>query len=142
MIVGVVRLRLALPGVDSSRSKGRAIRSILDRVRARLHISAAEVDAQTRLQQAILGFSTVGSDRGRVDSVLDRLVEVVESQGDAQVMGVERELLDYDHIGDDDMPPTLAEKFGAAAEVSPTERTVTIRPGSLGFGSRGEGEEE
>ncbi|MFP5309040.1 MAG: DUF503 domain-containing protein [Actinomycetes bacterium] len=76
--VGVARIELHLPGVDSLKGK----RALLNRARAALRndldVSVAEVGRQDTWQRATLGVGVVASSAGGVDRVLDRLVAVVE----------------------------------------------------------------
>jgi len=158
MVVGITRVTLALPGNDSLKGKRSVVKKLLERVRARFHLSAAEVDAQDSLQRAVLGFATVGSDGRKVTTVLERMVDFIDDAGLAQVVAVEQETVNYgdDALGED-VWGSYAEKFGAdeswpPAGVTPavgegpgtveTEHRVRIRPGSLGFGSRKANEDD
>ena len=152
MVVGITRVTLALPGNDSLKGKRSVVKKLLERVRARFHLSAAEVAAHDSLQRAVLGFATVGSDGRKVATVLERMVDFIDDAGLAQVVAVEQETVNYgdDTLGED-VWGSYAEKFGAddvwppegvapaagdAAPESGSGHRVRIRPGSLGFGSR------
>ena len=154
MVVGITRVTLALPGNDSLKGKRSVVKKLLERVRARFHLSAAEVAAHDSLQRAVLGFATVGSDGRKVATVLERMVDFIDDAGLAQVVAVEQETVNYgdDTLGED-VWGSYAEKFGAddvwpPEGVAPAGRgtrgpgiegsghRVRIRPGSLGFGSR------
>ncbi len=114
MVVGITRVSLALPGNDSLKGKRSVVKKLLERVRSRFHISAAEVDAQDSLQRAVLGFATVGSDGRKVATVLERMVDFIDDAGLAQVVAVEQETVNYgdDALGED-VWGSYAEKFGA-----------------------------
>ena len=140
MMVGVLRLQLLLPGTASLKEKRAILRRLLDRVRGRFHISAAEVSEHESHQSAVVGFSTVGADGAKVSRVLERVAKFVEGMGLAEVAAVEQEVVRYDEF---EGPPTsLAEKYGL-----PDHEGVTVdedrpgmrggfRPGSLGLGSK------
>jgi uncharacterized protein len=62
VFVGVLRLVLHLPGAQSLKDKRQVVRSFKDKVRARLHLSVAEVGNADRLQVATLGVSVISAD--------------------------------------------------------------------------------
>ena len=152
MIVGISRIGLILPGNSSLKGKRSIVRKLLDRVRARFHVSAAEVADQDAHQRAVLGFCTVGADGRKIEQVLQRLLDFVEDSGLGQVISSESEVVDYaDLVGDLEVE-SYAEKFGfgddevpwtgeSEAEAAPSGKRSSIRPGSLGFGS-GSGADE
>ena len=138
MMVGVLRLQLMLPGTASLREKRAVLRRLLDRVRGRFHISAAEVSEHELPQSAVVGFSTVGADGAKVARVLDRVAKFIETSGLVEVTAVEQEVVRYDEF--EAPPSSLAEKYGLP---DPDDVTVDderpgrggFRPGSLGLGS-------
>ncbi|MFW6369293.1 MAG: DUF503 domain-containing protein [Myxococcota bacterium] len=148
MLIGISRVGLVLPGNDSLKGKRSVVRKILDRVRARFHVSAAEVEEHDVHQRAVLGFCTVGSDGRKIQQVLDRLLDFVEDTGLAQVVSSESEVVGYsDLVGELEME-SYAEKFGMddlpwsdeegkekPPESLPKRRETVLKPGSLGFGS-------
>ena len=78
MVVGVMTLRLAIPGARSLKDKRRALRSVKDRLKARHNVSVAEVDGHEYWQTAVLGVSAVGTDRAFVEKTLDAAASVVK----------------------------------------------------------------
>jgi uncharacterized protein len=163
MIVGISRIGLVLPGNDSLKGKRSVVRKLLDRVRARFHVSAAEVADHDDHKRAVLGFCTVGADGRKVEQVLSRLLDFVEDSGLGQVVSTETDVVDYaDLVGELEVE-SYADKFGLSeedlrlmrggrggapsgdgAEDQPADsaRRMRIRPGSLGFGSGGGEDEE
>ncbi len=139
MMVGVLRVQLLLPGTATLKEKRAILRRLLDRVRGRFHISAAEVSEHESHQSAVVGFSTVGADGGKVARILERVAKYIEGTGLAEVAAVEQEVVRYDEF---EGPPTsLAEKYGLPDEgVTVDEDRPGARggfqPGSLGLGSR------
>ena len=91
MVVGISRVRLMVTALE----KRAVVRRIKDKVLARHHVSVAEVGDPERGETAELGFAVVGSDRGVVDSVLDRVMAIVEAE--AKVIADDRDVV---HFGD------------------------------------------
>lgn len=96
MVVGVCQMVLVLPGNQSLKGKRKVIRSVLDRVRARFNVAAAEVADMDDWRRSVLGFSVVSNDVSHANSMLDTVASFVESSADAVV--VDR-LLEIVHIG-------------------------------------------
>ena len=94
MIVGAAVVELQIHGSHSLKAKRGVVRSIAQRVRNRFNLSVAEVGGQGTWQLAVLGFSTVGSDRRRVREVLEQALTFVEELHLAEVMNSDLELID------------------------------------------------
>lgn len=95
MVVGVLRLTLAVHGAHSLKEKRHAVRKITDRVRARYNVSIAEVGENDVWQRAVLGLCAVANDRSFVNEVLDKIVRDVEKLGVADIVSREMEIETY-----------------------------------------------
>jgi len=93
MVVGVLSLRLYIPGAHSLKDRRRALRSIKDRLRSQFNVSVAEVDAHDVWQSAVLGVSAVGFDRPYVEELLDRVITLVRSSRHVELVSSEREFI-------------------------------------------------
>lgn len=91
MHVGVQVFRLHLPGCTSRKAKRSVVKSLRERIRNRFNVSVVESGALEQTDRAELTVAVLGSDRGRVDSILDRVDAFVESDGRAVLAGVHRE---------------------------------------------------
>ena len=94
MIVGAAAIEIHVHGSQSLKSKRGVVRSIAQRVRNRFNISVAEVGGQGTWQLAVIGLTTVGSDRRVIRSVLERALVFVEELHLAEVLRSDMELLD------------------------------------------------
>lgn len=81
MVVGVVRLELALPGNGCLKGKRRVIKSLVDRLRHRFNVSVAEVGHQDAHQRAALAVACVSGDRTVCGQVLEAVMRVVDASG-------------------------------------------------------------
>jgi len=97
MVIGVGRIVLVLPGNSSLKGKRKVIRSILDRVRARFSVAAAEVDNMDDWRRATLGFAVVSNDSSHANSMVDAVLSYVEASVDAVVVDRHLELV---HMAD------------------------------------------
>jgi hypothetical protein len=93
MWVGAAIVELRVHGSRSLKEKRGVVRRLLQRLRNRMNVSAAEVGGQDTWQRAVLGVVAVGHDRVKLRGVLERAVEFVEGTGLAEVVGSDVELL-------------------------------------------------
>lgn len=80
MTVGILHLRLAVPAAGSLKAKRSVIKSLKDRVAGKFNVSIAEVGDQDKWQSAWLGVAAVGTDTPFVQSVLDHVINFIESE--------------------------------------------------------------
>lgn len=85
MVVAVCRVELVIPGANSLKAKRMVLRSVLDRIRARFHVSIAEVGEQDTWQRASVGFAVVSNDRSHVNSIADQIVSAIGGARDCYI---------------------------------------------------------
>jgi len=93
VIIGVVRIRLHLPGCRSLKEKRRHLGTIKARLAEAFNVSVAEVEDQDKWQSCVLAVAHVGLSRPVVDSLLAKAVNNVEAYHDAQLLDYETELI-------------------------------------------------
>lgn len=79
--VGVLRLKLEIPGARSLKDRRRAVAHVRDRLRARGSLSVAEVGHLHDHTHAVLAVATVDHEAVGARSALDRIAHEVESWG-------------------------------------------------------------
>ncbi len=93
MIVGACKLHLYLPGVASLKEKRSIIKPLLNQLRRRFEVAAAEVDHQDVWQTADIAVVVVATESGHVYTVLERAIHWVEDNYfQVQVIDWETEL--------------------------------------------------
>jgi uncharacterized protein YlxP (DUF503 family) len=100
MVVVVALFELHIEYAQSLKDKRQVVRSLKDRLRHTFHVSANEVAFQDLLQRARLAVSFVTDRHDSADSLLDRIQNFVESQGNAVLAGWTSEKLDFDEEAD------------------------------------------
>jgi uncharacterized protein YlxP (DUF503 family) len=95
MFVGVARIVLQIPGARSLKDRRRVVKSLKDRVRARLPVSVAEVGDLERYQVATLGVCVVSNDSARCSEVLSRVANLAAEATDALVADVGTEIVSF-----------------------------------------------
>jgi len=93
MIIGTCQVDLLIADNRSLKGKRKVIKSIKDRVRSRFNVSIAEIGHQEEWQRATLGIVCVSNDIRLVDSVLNKVVNLIETSSDATLMDYQIEIL-------------------------------------------------
>ncbi len=95
MVVGMLRLDLAVFGSTSLKDKRRAIRSLKDRLASRFNASVAEVDGLDSHQRAVLGVALVANDAAFVHGCLDKMVDFARMDREAHLVKHEKQTWDW-----------------------------------------------
>lgn len=94
MIVGACLIRLRLPENHSLKEKRRVVKSVVERVKVRFGVAAAEVGSNDLWQIADIGVSCVSGSSAHAAAILGNVVSFVEeSRLDAELLDVYTELL-------------------------------------------------
>lgn len=93
MVIGTCRIELSLPESSSLKDKRRVIVSLLERMRHKFNVSAAEVDGQDLWQRAVIGVAMVSNETRHCSEVLSRVVRWIESSGEALLVDYQVEIL-------------------------------------------------
>jgi uncharacterized protein len=79
-----------LPSCHSLKEKRAVIRPILEGVRRRYQVAAAEVGYQEKWQRALLGMACVSGQAGHAKEVLDNVERFVWSFSEIEVLNAEQ----------------------------------------------------
>ena len=94
MNVGVLRVKLRLPGILSLKDKRHIVKSITSRVGNKFNVSVAEVGDQGLWQLATLGAGFVSDDSRFTNEVLSKVVDfITESRPDAEILDYAIEII-------------------------------------------------
>jgi uncharacterized protein YlxP (DUF503 family) len=95
MFIGVARLVLQIPGARSLKERRRVVKSLKDRLRARLPVSVAEVGDVERYQVATLGLAVISRDAPRCQEVLSSAASLAAGSHGAVLADVATELVPF-----------------------------------------------
>lgn len=93
MVVGIGTITFRLHDCHSLKEKRRIVKSIVNRMRNTFNASVAEVDANDFYHRAAIGFAMVGNDQRVINSKLDKLLNMAEDSGIAEVIDSDLELI-------------------------------------------------
>jgi uncharacterized protein YlxP (DUF503 family) len=91
MVVGILKLQLAIPENHSLKGKRGVVKSIQARVGNEFNVSVTECGDQELWQSAVLGFAAAGTSQTVVEATLRRIIDFVDNLGMAQLGAAEVE---------------------------------------------------
>jgi uncharacterized protein YlxP (DUF503 family) len=91
--IGVLELTFRLDGCRSLKDKRSVVKSLVDRVRHRFNVSAAETEHQDVWDLAGVGIAVISGDRGVVERLLAELTDYAEATTEAELVGIHSEIL-------------------------------------------------
>ncbi len=93
MLIGTAYYELFLYTPQSLKEKRALLKSLLERMRQRFNISAAEIDYQDLWQRALLGVAIISNDAAHIDKILDSVTRFIENFSDeVELTTVKKEL--------------------------------------------------
>ncbi|MDX9817940.1 MULTISPECIES: DUF503 domain-containing protein [Desulfococcus] len=93
MVVGIGIMTFRLHDCRSLKGKRKIVKSIIARLRNQFNASVAEIGANDVYHQAEIGVSLVGNDRQVINSKLDKLFNMADSLGLAEMIDTELEII-------------------------------------------------
>lgn len=82
---GLLTVTLTIHGAQTLKDKRQVVRSLLDRIRHGLHLSAAETGSLDNCRRGELGVAAVSNDGRQVLLLLEKALGLIDSEPRAQV---------------------------------------------------------
>ncbi|MHB8482097.1 MAG: DUF503 domain-containing protein [Nitrospiria bacterium] len=79
MIIGVLSVRLHIPGSHSLKDKRQAIKSVIERTKNKFNVAVAEIGDNDLWQRAVLGIVCVGNEKKIVNQIIDNVLNFIRS---------------------------------------------------------------
>ena len=93
MRIGTLKLTFNIPWANSLKDKRMVVKSLTTKLRDKFGVSVAEIDGQDIHRTAVLGVACVGDAAAQIDSVLDHMLNWIETNSEAPLTKVEREII-------------------------------------------------
>jgi len=93
MVIGFGTISLRLPENNTLKGKRKIIKSILGKMKNTFNVSAAEVDYNDIHRKSEIGFSMVGNETGHINSKMDKLINMVDDSGLAELIDTQIEIM-------------------------------------------------
>lgn len=91
MIIGTAKITIYAPWVHSLKEKRMIVKSLCAKIRNKFNVSIAEVEAQDVHQTIVLGFACVTGESSITDSIIDNVVNFIESNTEGEIIDINRE---------------------------------------------------
>jgi uncharacterized protein len=95
MVIGTGVIRLRIHDCRSLKGKRKIVKSVIQRIRNNFNASVAEVGANDIYQRAEIGIAMVGNNSQVINSKLDKVFNMVEDLGLAEVVDNEYDIITY-----------------------------------------------
>ena len=93
MVVGVGLITFRLHECHSLKEKRRVVKTVIAQLRNNFNASVAEVADNDVHQRALVGFALVGNDQGLINFKIDKMFNLAEELGLAEIIDTEMELI-------------------------------------------------
>ena len=93
MVVGIGGITLRLHACRSLKSKRKIVKAIINQIRNHFNASVAEVAANDVHQRAEIGFALAGNDKTVINSKIDKIFNLVDTLGLAEIIDTEMEII-------------------------------------------------
>jgi uncharacterized protein YlxP (DUF503 family) len=85
MIVSMIQIIFQIPDIANIKEKRRVIKSVLEKMRKRYHLSAAEVDLNDSLSFAQIGGAFVSNSKTFGETVLQKAFDMIEKETNVRI---------------------------------------------------------
>jgi hypothetical protein len=93
MIVGTGIITLRLHDCRSLKGKRKVVKSMINKLRNNFNASVAEIGSNDVYQRAEIGFSLVGNDQALINSKIDKMFNMADDLGLAEIIDTEMEII-------------------------------------------------
>ena len=80
MVISMIQIIFEIPDIISIKEKRRIVKSVLEKMRRRFHMSAAEIDLQDSLSFAQIGGAIVSNSKIFGEKVLQKAFDLFEKE--------------------------------------------------------------
>ena len=93
MVTGLGKVTFRLHDCRSLKGKRKVVKSIITRLRNHFNASVAEVGANDNHQRIEIGIALIGNSRPLINSKLDKIINLADSMGLAELVDSEMEII-------------------------------------------------
>ncbi len=93
MIIGICRIEIFLPNLQSLKEKRRVLKRLIQKLRQKYNISIAEIENQDKWQRTTLAVVCVSTSSRFVNKVIDQILNEVEKFNEGHIIKCEKEII-------------------------------------------------
>lgn len=91
MNIFLMNITLRASWVHSLKEKRMVVKSIVNKLKNKFNISVSEVAEQDIHQTIVIGVVGIGGTTAQVDSTMEHIINFIEDNTDAEIIGIEKE---------------------------------------------------
>lgn len=95
MVAGILKITVHIGGMNSLKEKRRVIKSILDKIRAKFNVSAAETGRQDEWNACEMGFSFVSNEASHADGMLSAIIRFIDFDARVEIVDTQSEIIHF-----------------------------------------------
>lgn len=96
MFTGTAKICIHLPAADTLKDKRRIVKSVIERLKSRFNVSAAEIDRLDNKRMAVIGIAVVSNDRTFTVSQLETIMNFIYNDGRFYVGDVKTDVVAFE----------------------------------------------
>lgn len=96
MFTGSAKICIHLQGITSLKDKRRIVKSVIERLKSRFNVAAAEIDRLDNKKMAVIGVAVVSNDKTFTVSQLDTVLNFVYNDGRFYIGDVKTEIVSFE----------------------------------------------
>jgi hypothetical protein len=93
MVLGLATISLRLPENNTLKGKRKILKSILGKMKNTFNVSAAEIGENDTHRKSEIGCAMVGNDAAHINSKMDKLINLVDDMGLAEMIDSQIEIM-------------------------------------------------
>jgi len=93
MVAGLGVITFRLHDCRSLKGKRKIVKAIIGRLRNNFNVSVAEIGSNDIYQRAEIGFALVGNNRKLINSKIDKIINLADELGLAEIIDSEMEII-------------------------------------------------
>jgi len=93
MVVGLGSITFRIHECHSLKAKRKVVKSIIGQIRNAFNASVAEVGSNDIHQRTQIGFAVVGNDRSLINSKMDKILNMADAFGSAEIIDTDLEIV-------------------------------------------------
>ncbi len=86
MFVGIGKVEIFLPGLNSLKSKRRVINSVKGKIRSKFNVGVSEIDFLDKWQRSLIGIVAVSNDSKFLQSSLNKIMDQIKEFRDINIL--------------------------------------------------------
>lgn len=95
MVIGACKVVLRIDGAFPLKDKRRTLKSLLERIKSRFNVSAAEIDNNDIWNSAVIGIACVSNDAGYADGLIQSIINFLESDPRIEMLDCTTETIHF-----------------------------------------------